>query len=94
MEEKKPISRRVFWENFILDAVNLIVEVKKNLIEGQRIGEVLSSFEEYPIVGTYPAELFEKEAERLGIDIKKLGEKETIRQIVANSLSRERKQKP
>lgn len=91
MDEKGPISRRVFWENFFLDAVNLIAEVKKNLNEGQRIGEVLSSFEDYPIVGTYPAELFESEAERLGIDIKKMGEKEAIRQIVADSLSRKSK---
>jgi hypothetical protein len=91
MDEKGPISRRVFWENFFLDTVNLIAEVKKNLNEGQRIGEVLSSFEDYPIVGTYPAELFESEAERLGIDIKKMGEKEAIRQIVADSLSRKSK---
>jgi thiamine monophosphate kinase len=91
MDEKGPISRRVFWEGLLHDAVNLIAEVKKNLNEGQRIGEVLSSFEDYPIVGTYPAELFESEAERLGIDIKKMGEKEAIRQIVADSLSRKSK---
>ena len=88
MDEKKSISRRALWEKFFLDTFNLIVEVKKNFTEGQRIGEVLSSFEDYPIVGTYPAELFENEAERLGIDIKKMGEKEAIRQIVADSLSR------
>jgi len=93
MDEKKPISRRVFWEKFFLDAVNLIVEVKKNLNEGQRMGEVLSSFDDYPIVGTYPVELFENEAKRLGIDIKKVGEEEAIRQIVANSQSGTRNQK-
>ncbi len=91
MEKKNPISRRVFWEGLFHDAVNLMAEVKKNLNEGQRLGEVLSSFEDYPIVGTYPAELFESEAERLGIDMKKLGEKEAIRQILANSLSRKGK---
>jgi hypothetical protein len=94
MDEKGLISRRVFWENFFLDAVNLIVEVKKNLLEGQRIGEVLSSFDNYPIVGTYPVELFENEAKRLGIDIEKMGEEEAIRQIVASSLSGTRNQKP
>jgi hypothetical protein len=91
MEKKNPISRRVFWEGLFHDAVNLMAEVKKNLNEGQRLGEVLSSFEDYPIVGTYPAELFESEAERLGIDMKKLGEKEAIRQILADSLSRKGK---
>lgn len=93
MKDKKPISRRDFWEGFFLDAVKLIADVKKNLHEGQRIGEVLSSFEDYPIVGTYPAELFESEAERMGIDIKKIGEKEAIRQIVAESLNPNGKQK-
>jgi hypothetical protein len=91
MEKKNLISRRVFWEGLFHDAVNLIAEVRKNLNEGQRIGEVLSSFEDYPIVGAYPVELFENEAERLGIDIKKMGEKEAIRQIVADSLSRKGK---
>jgi len=94
MDEKGLISRRVFWENFFLDAVNLIVEVKKSLDEGKRIGESLSSFEDYPIVGTYPVELFESEAQRLGIDIKKVGEAEAIRQIVTCDLSHTRKQEP
>jgi len=57
------------------------------------MGEVLSSFDDYPIVGTYPVELFENEAKRLGIDIKKVGEEEAIRQIVANSQSGTRNQK-
>jgi hypothetical protein len=53
-----------------------------------RAADVLAAFEDYPIAQTYPRELFEEEARRLGIDIDQVGETEAIRRIMAIQMDR------
>ncbi|MEI7672026.1 MAG: hypothetical protein WCK00_07945 [Deltaproteobacteria bacterium] len=84
MKQNQTISnRRDFLSCVLKDAVRLSVDIKRNCKEGMRAADVLSTFEDYPIAQTYPRELFEDEAKRLGIDIDKVGETEAIRQIMA-----------
>ena len=90
MDHKPSLSRRGFLTDVIRDALTLTREVKRNLDEGRRISEALSSFDELPIASTYPKELFEDEARRLGIDMEEMGEKEAIRKIVALQMEKDR----
>lgn len=76
-------TRRDFFSRVLKDAVRLSVDIKRNCEEGIRAADVLSTFDDYPIAKTYPRELFEDEAKRLGIDIDKIGETEAIRRIMA-----------
>jgi hypothetical protein len=88
MDQKSTLSRRGFLHDIVKDALNLTLEVKKNLDEGRRISETLSAFDDLPIASTYPRELFEDEARRLGIDMNAMGEKEAIRRIVSLTMDR------
>jgi hypothetical protein len=90
MDQKPSLSRRGFLHNIVRDAVKLTAEVKKSLDEGRRISDTLSSFDDLPIAATYPRELFEDEARRLGIDMEALGEKEAIRKIISLQMDRDR----
>jgi len=76
-------TRRDFLNRFLKDAIRLSLEVKQNCKEGMREANVLATFEDYPIAQTYPRELFEEEAKRLGIDIDEVGETEALRRIMA-----------
>jgi hypothetical protein len=90
MDQKPSLSRRGFLRDIVRDAVQLTRDVKKNIDEGRRISDTLSSFDDLPIASTYPRELFEEEARRLGIDMETLGEKETIRKILSLQMDRDR----
>jgi hypothetical protein len=81
-------TRRDFLNYFLKDALRLSLDVKRNCEEGMREADILSSFEDYPIAQTYPRELFEDEARRLGIDIDSVGETEAIRRIMAVQMNR------
>lgn len=81
-------SRRDFLNRVLKDALRLSLDIKRNCEEGMRAADVLATFEDYPISQTYPRELFEDEARRLGIDIDQVGETEAIRRIVANQMDR------
>jgi len=82
----KDLSRRRFFSQLVREGVKLILEIKKKKEESQRAAEVLASFDDYPIAGTYPRELFEEEAKKLGIDIDALGEKAAIKLIVEKKM--------
>jgi hypothetical protein len=87
MNKNKPeVSRRDFFQSFLKDTIRLSLEIKENCQEGMRTADVLAAFEDYPIAQTYPRELFEEEAQRLGIDIDKVGETEAIRRIIAKQM--------
>jgi hypothetical protein len=81
-------TRRDFFSRMLKDTLRLSADIRRNCAEGMREADVLASFEDYPISQTYPRELFEEEAKRLGIDIDALGETEAIRRIVARRMDR------
>lgn len=81
-------SRRDFLGRALKDALRFTLDIKRNCQEGMREADILADFEDYPISQTYPRELFEEEARRLGIDIDAVGETEAIRRIVANRMDR------
>ncbi|TSA09969.1 MAG: hypothetical protein D4R73_06090 [Deltaproteobacteria bacterium] len=83
MKNKPEVSRRDFFQSLLQDTIRLSLEIKHNCREGIRAANVLETFEDYPIAQTYPRELFEEEARRLGIDIDAVGETEAIRRIMA-----------
>ena len=82
------VARRDFLSGFLKDAIRLTLDVKQGCKEGMREADVLSTFEDYPIAQTYPRELFEEEAKKLGIDMDELGETEAIRRIMAIRMER------
>jgi hypothetical protein len=87
MKPSQPTAtRRDFLNRVLKDAIRLSLDVKRNCKEGMREADVLAAFEDYPIAQTYPLELFEEEAKRLGIDIDAVGETEAIRRIMANQM--------
>jgi len=81
-------TRRDFLNRFLKGALRLPLDVKRNCEEGMREANILATFEDYPIAQTYPRELFEEEAQRLGIDIDAVGETEAIRRIMAVQMDR------
>jgi hypothetical protein len=81
-------TRRDFLNRFLKDALRLSLDVKRNCEEGMREADILATFGDYPIAQTYPRELFEEEARRLGIDIDAVGETEAIRRIMAVQMDR------
>ncbi len=50
--------------------------------EGRRAVDEEIPFDEYPLAGTYPRELYEEEAIKLGINIDEVGESEALRRII------------
>jgi hypothetical protein len=81
--DQNTATRRDFLSGFWRDALRLSMEVKQGCEEGMRAANVLAAFDDYPIAQTYPRELFEEEAKKLGIDIDEVGETEAIRRIMA-----------
>ena len=89
MKQGKPdMTRRDFFHTFLKDTLHLTQSVTQNCREGMRAADVMAAFEDYPIAQTYPRELFEEEARRLGIDIDEVGETEAIRRITAIQMDR------
>jgi len=71
-----------FVNGFIREIAQVVAEFKKNYAEVQQEVEQAIALEDLPIASTYPRELFEEEAKRLGIDIDAVGEQEAIKRIV------------
>ena len=84
--EINDLSRRRFFSQLVHKAVELTLGLEKAKQESDRIEDFLASFDDYPIAGTYPRELFEDEAKKLGIDMDALGEKEAIKLIVQKKM--------
>lgn len=81
MSKNALVSRRGLINELVKGAFRLAREVRG--IEEEFREEALLTFESLPILNTYPWELFEDEAKRLGIDVDKVGKKEAVRLIVA-----------
>jgi len=82
-------SNRSFLSDVLRETVKLAAKFMKNFDEAQHLVEISSALEDLPIISTYPRELFEEEARKLGINIDEIGEKEAIRQIVMHQLVEE-----
>jgi hypothetical protein len=89
-ENQTTATRRDFLNRVLKDATRHSLEVKHSYEEGVRAVDVLADFEDYPIAHTYPRELFEEEAQRMGINIDEVGETEAIRRIMAIQMDREK----
>jgi hypothetical protein len=87
MSETKPIvTRRDFFSDFLRDTLRISQDIKKSYRDGVRAATISADFEDLPIAQTYPRELFEEEARRLGIDVDAVGETEAIRRIILNQM--------
>ncbi|HUK99757.1 MAG TPA: hypothetical protein VLX29_02760 [Nitrospirota bacterium] len=84
-----PYSRKSFLHGFIHEIGGVIAEFKKNYEEIQHVVDQTIAFEDLPIAATYPRELFEEEANRLGINMDEIGEKEAIKQMVMHQQEEE-----
>lgn len=93
MSERGLVPRRGVFGELVKSVFRFAKEVRQT--EGEcREEEPLLSFESLPILHTYPWELFEDEAKRLGIDVDKVGKEKAIRMIVANQYSKESDKAP
>jgi hypothetical protein len=84
--ENNDFSRRRFFSQLVHKAMELTLGLEKAKQESEKVEDFLASFDDYPIAGTYPRELFEDEAKRLGIDMDAIGEKEAIKLIVQKKM--------
>ncbi len=83
-------SKKTFFDEFFQETVKLAAELKKNIDEAKQLVEQSIAFEDLPITSTYPRELFEEDARRLGINIDEIGEKEAIKRIVMHQFEQEK----
>jgi len=81
---------RSFLTGIIREIAQVTAAFKENYAEVQDEMTQIIDFEDLPIASTYPRELFEEEAKRLGIDIDAVGEQEAIKQIVMLQFEREK----
>ncbi|MCX5816005.1 MAG: hypothetical protein NTX75_07130 [Proteobacteria bacterium] len=86
MDKQGVVSRRDFFSTLLKDAMKTVAGFKKECGEKDGITLAMEGFENLPIASTYPWELFEDEAKRLGIDYQKLGKVEAIKRIIAHQL--------
>lgn len=86
MDKRGVVSRRGFFNTLLKDTIKMVAGLKKECDEKGEIITTMEGFENLPIASTYPWELFEDEAKRLGIDYQKLGKVETIKCIIAHQL--------
>jgi deoxyxylulose-5-phosphate synthase len=86
-------SSRSFLSGFIREIAQVAAEFKKSYAEVQHEVEQAIAFEDLPIASTYPRELFEEDAKKLGINIDEIGEKEAIKRIVMLQFEREKEKK-
>jgi hypothetical protein len=91
MTNREPAdSKKSFINGFLQETVQLAAEFKKSIVEAKHLAEQAIAFEDLPITSTYPRELFEEDAKKLGINIDELGEKEAIKQIVMLQFEQEK----
>jgi len=84
MDDKdRQISRRGFFSSLLRDAAKLAGAIDKETGAKNEFDSIMADFESLPIASTYPWELFEDEAKRLGIDYEKIGKVEAIKRIIA-----------
>jgi len=86
MDKQNVVSRRDFSSTLLKDVIKIVAGFKKEFGEKEGIAVSMEGFENLPIASTYPWELFEDEAKRLGIDYHKLGKAEAIKRIVAHQV--------
>ena len=86
MDSKEPVSRRDVFTTLLRDVRKIVAEFNKERGERDGIAVAMDGFETLPIASTYPWELFEDEAKRLGIDYQKLGKVEAIKRIVERQI--------
>lgn len=86
MDKQGFVSRRDFFSTLLKDTMKIVAGFKKECGEKDGIALAMEGFENLPIASTYPWELFEDEAKRLGIDYQKLGKIEAIKRIIAYQL--------
>jgi len=86
MDKQGVVSRRDLFSTLLKDAVKIMAGFKKESGEQDGITAAMEGFENLPIAATYPWELFEDEAKRLGIDYQKLGKLEAIKRIIAHQI--------
>ncbi|HAM51385.1 MAG TPA: hypothetical protein DCP92_12115 [Nitrospiraceae bacterium] len=80
------VSRRDVFSILIKDAVKIIAAFTKESSKADGMAASMEGFESLPIASTYPWELFEDEARRLGIDYQKLGKVEAIKRVIAHQI--------
>jgi len=79
----RQVSRRGFFSSLLRDAARLAWATDEEKGGRNEVDPILADFESLPIVSTYPWELFEDEAKRMGIDYEKIGKVEAIKRIIA-----------
>jgi hypothetical protein len=82
---ERSLDRRGFFSTVFRNALRSTAEFREAR-KGDGASEMLGDFDNLPIAATYPQELFEEEARRLGIDFKELGRVEAIKRIVAHHM--------
>lgn len=82
MAKTAALSRWDFLRQITEDALRLGQGIVQGYRQGCRLAETEAHMDDYPLAHTYPRELFEDEAHRLGLDIDTLGEAETVRRII------------
>lgn len=85
-QTKKSLSRKDFFKEIVREIFHVTGEMRRNFRDGMRIEKALESFDQYPIAQTYPYELFEEEAKRLGIDSSSVDKTKAIRKILAKHM--------
>jgi deoxyxylulose-5-phosphate synthase len=83
-------SNGSFLHGIIREIAQVAAEFKKSYAEIQHEVEQVIAFEDLPIASTYPRELFEEDAKRLGINIDEIGEQEAIKRIVMHQFEQEK----
>ena len=86
MNKQEAVSRRDIFGALTKGALKIVAGIKKECVEKDGIDAAMEGFESLPIASTYPWELFEDEAKRLGIDYEKLGKAEAIKRIIAHQM--------
>jgi hypothetical protein len=82
MQDTKVLSRKDFWYEIVKEIVSAGRELKSCFDSGMSSVEEKVSFEDFPLAGTYPRELYQEEAHKLGIDIDEVGESEALKRIL------------
>ena len=82
-DKDRQVSRRGFFGSLLRDAAKLARTINRERGTKDELDSMLTDFESLPIASTYPWELFEDEAKRMGIDYEKIGKVEAIKRIIA-----------
>ena len=82
-DKDRQVSRRGFFGSLLRDTAKLARTINSERGTKDELDSMLTDFESLPIASTYPWELFEDEAKRMGIDYEKIGKVEAIKRIIA-----------